>query len=375
MKIQCTQENLKKALSATERVTGKKSTLPILENILFEVKGGKAIISATNLELGVVVHLPAKIEREGRIAVPVRILGAFVSNLGSDAVVDIAVNATVMHVASEKHSAVIQGFDAEDFPLIPHVAKEECLYSIDSSLFRSLVQKNMVSVSPSNIRAEFTGVFLGFFGEELRMASTDSFRLVETKMRVTKIGDPEDQSVIVPHQTAQEVARLLSEVTGVMMIAIRDGQIFFHIGDGVFLMSRTIQGTFPDYAQIIPKTFSTTARVSKEVLSQALHLALAFLAGGVGEAVFSLRAEEGVLTVRTESEKTGKNTSVLPADISGASLDVAFNPKYVSDALGVTEGEDVMLSLNTESSPALFMPVAKEGEERKYLYVLMPIKK
>lgn len=373
--MQCTQENLRKALSATERVTGKKSSLPILENILFEAKNGSVSVSATNLELGVIMHLPAKIEREGRLAVPVRVLGSFVGNLGSDAVVEIAAHGLEMHIASGKHTAVIQGFDTEDFPLIPQATKEEYVYGLDAATLRSHVQKNMTSVSPSNIRAEFTGVFFRFSGNELRTASTDSFRLVETNMPLENSRPEDEQSVILPHQTVQEVIKLLVDGVQDVRVAIRDGQVFFQIGDGVFLMSRTIQGTFPDYRQIIPETFSTTVRIAKEALLQSLHLALAFLAGGSGEAVFSLRAEEGILTLRTESEKTGKNTSVIPVDISGASLDVAFNPKYVADALSVTEGEEIILSLNTESSPALFVPVQKEGEEQHYLTVLMPIKK
>ena len=162
MKITCTQENLKKALFSVERIVGKKSTLPILENILIEAKSGVVTLSATNLELGVVIYLSAKIEREGRITLPVKILSFFVGNLPNDAVIDILVKNLEMFLVSENHSAVIQGFDSEDFPLIPKAETDAYTLSFDAQQLRGALHKNMFAVSPSNIRVEFSGVFSFF---------------------------------------------------------------------------------------------------------------------------------------------------------------------------------------------------------------------
>ncbi len=376
MKITCTQENLKKSIFAVERVVGKKSTLPILENILIEAKGGKVTLSATNLELGVVIHLSAKIEREGRITVPVKILSLFVGNLPSDAVIDISIHNLEMFLVSGNHSAVIQGFDSEDFPLIPRV--DDSLYNtyLNAQLFRNALHKNMFAVSPSNIRVEFSGIFLYFDEGAIYMVSTDSFRLIETKLSFQ--GDaPEGvgQGVILPYQTVSEVIRLVSEDVEKVGIVVQDGQIFFQIGEDIALVSRLIQGSFPDYKQIIPQSFSTNIDIVKEQLLQSIRLALAFLGGTVGEVVFSVDGGKEQLILHTESEKTGKNTSLIPVKISGESMSVVFNPKYVLDAIQVVDGDEIVLSLNSESSPTMFVPKNKQEENVSYRYILMPIKK
>lgn len=372
MKITCTQENLKRALFSVERVVGKKSTLPILENILIEAQGGEVTLSATNLELGVVIHLSAKIEREGKIAIPVKILSLFVGNLPGDAVVDISVKGVEMFLISGNHSASIQGFDVEDFPLIPKMDKDKYTEKVQAQAFRKALHKNMFSVSPSNIRVEFSGVFLSFRGNILYMVSTDSFRLIETQISCLQ-NEAIEKEIILPYQTVSEVIRLISDDVQSISIAMKDGQIFFQIGDDILLVSRLIQGSFPDYKQIIPEKFQITTVISKDELLQAIRLALAFLGGSIGEVIFLVK-EDNTLVLHTESEKTGKNTSLLSVDTTGGGISIVFNPKYVSDAIQVIEGDEIVLSLNTESSPTVFLSKEKDSEV-SYQYILMPIKK
>lgn len=371
MKLICTQENLKKAISSVERVVGKKSTLPILENILFEAKNGLVYVSSTNLELGVVFQLSAKIEREGRVAVPAKILSVFVGNLRSDALVEISVEGFVMLLASGSHTANIQGFDPEEFPLIPAPLEEDFRCACQAQELHKALQKNLIAVNPSNIRIEFSGVYMFFGDTEIVMASTDSFRLVETRVTLEKKEDQEDLGVILPYQALSEITRLIGENVKKVKMGIRDGQIFVRFDDGVFLVSRLIQGNFPDYKQIIPKEFQVRVVLKKEELIQSMRLALAFLGNMFGEVEFSFHEKR--LTLRTESEKTGKNTSILDLKDDVADLVIVFNPKYVLDALQITEEENVSLCLNGGSSPTVFQATLEK--DMKSIYVLMPIKK
>lgn len=374
MNIICTQENLKKSLFSLEHVVGKKSTLPILENILIEVKNGIVSISATNLELGAVIYLAAKIEKEGKITVPVKILSLFIGNLPGDSIVNITVQDLEMHLKSGNHTAVIQGLDSEDFPIIPRINENLYETQLDARIFRDALHKNIVSVSPSNIRVEFSGIFLCFKENILYMVSTDSFRLIETQISFHGNGKIFEQGIILPFQTVSEVMRLITEDIHTIKIAIQEGQIFFQMGESVFLVSRLIQGNFPDYKQIIPQVCKTTVQINKETLLQAIRLALAFLGGATGEVLFSLDKNENRLTVFTESEKTGKNKSVIPVKIVGEDLSIIFNPKYILDAIQIIDGDEITLSLNSESSPTIFSS-EKQKSGILYQYILMPIKK
>lgn len=374
MKIICTQENLKKALFSVERITGKKSILPILENILFVSQGNVLFLSATNLELGITVQLPAKIEGEGKIAVPVKILSSFVSNLNGNAIIHITIQGQEMLLVSENHKAIIQCFDPEEFPLIPTPKKEENVFTFDAKTIKAFLQKNMIAVTPSNIRVEFSGVYVVLSKNTLFFVSTDSFRLIETKIPLVRDDvKKEEVKIILPHQTVSEIIRLISEDTQVITLLIEDNQVFIRIGEGISLVSRIIQGNFPDYKGIIPTSFTTTAFLSREKLLQSIRMSLVFLFGGSGEVTFSFQKDKHCLILQTQSEKTGKNTSTIPAEISGKDLTLTFNPKYVIDALQVIDGEDIVLSLNSESSPAVFTP--KGVKDIVYQYILMPIRR
>lgn len=377
MNVQCTQEKLKKALSAVERVTGKNTTLPILENILLQTKDGLLYVTATNLEIGVSTSLGVKIEQEGSIVVPSGIFSQFIGALPPSSVITFETKGTEISIQSDRHNAKIQGFDSEEFPLIPKPKKNTQSFTVKGDALRQALVKNSISVSPQDVRVEFTGVYCRIVGEEMVFASTDSFRLTETKIAFEKKVDFEgDGGYILPGSTVSEILRLLGENIDRVQMIFEDEQVFIMMDDVVYLVSRLISGSFPAYEQIIPEKFETEVFVNSEDLEQAVKLSGIFSDRVSGEIFFDLNPDGNEIILKTKNGQSGENTSVISAEIKGKKLSIVFNPRYILDALHILPLEKIGIFLNLESSPAVFRACDKKNVPQKaYQYVLMPIKK
>jgi len=384
MKITCTQENLARSLSYLERATGKQSTLPILSNFLLSGGKGGLKLSATNLEIGVVSVIGAKIDGEGEIAVPVKIVSNFVHNLPLNGVIVLDLDGKTLSLESGGYKMKVRGLDSKDFPIIPE-KKGEYLISLPAQDFKVALQKLLPCVSVNESRIELTGVNFLFLEKEVHIAATDSFRLAEQIITLTDdekgsgygeffLNTP---SLILPQMAMQEIARIISPDSKVIRFAFEENQVFFDV-DGVSLVSRVINGKYPDYKQILPKNFSYTVKISREEILRSVRMAGIFSSQMQGEMLLAFSSEKGEMVVSSQSSDIGENKTVLPVEVTGhGSLKISFNPRYILDGLNVLESDFILLSANSESTPielrAVYEPENTVSDG--FLYIAMPVRK
>jgi DNA polymerase-3 subunit beta len=380
MKLTCTQENFKKAIYSTERVVGKQITLPILENILLETDHGMLKISATNLEIGVFLKIGAKIEQEGAITVPAKLLSNFVNNLPSESTVSLEVKDQTLFIESGSSKAQIKGLGSPDFPIIPEM-DGDFLFSLPAQETKEAIPKLSVCVSLDSSRPELTGFDVVLEKDVVRMAATDSFRLAEAIIELKKTGGQaydlfleKTNSVIVPLNTFLEVFRVIGNDTQEINVGIEESQIFFQV-DNVRIVSRLINGKYPEYRQIIPQKFATKVLLEKDSALRAVKIAGVFTSNKTGEVMFNVNPVVNSVTVASRAEEVGENSTVLDAEIDGQAQEAVFNPKYMADGLGAIATPKFFLLMNSGASAAVIrMATDKKEEIPTYTYIIMPIK-
>lgn len=385
MHIVCTQENIARALSFLERASGRQSTLPILSNFLLKNDGGNLKLSATNLEIGVTAYVGAKIDGSGEIAVPVKIVSNFIHNLPAGDVVSMDINGNTVELESGGYTMKIKGLDPKDFPIIPE-KQGEYMFSIPAQEFKSALQELIPCVSVNESRVELTGVNFLFMENEIHMAATDSFRLAEYILSVPENDfsaeyadfSEKNQSFIIPQMPLQEITRIISPETESVSISFEENQVFFEI-DGISIVSRVINGKYPDYKQILPKTYSYEATVSREEFLRAVRMAGVFTSQVNGEMSIAIIPKKGEMRITSKSADIGENETVLPCDVAGDDpLEIIFNPRYILDGLNALDTDKVIFSANSNSTPVSLRGSISEkpaGNKDNFLYIAMPVRK
>jgi len=384
MKLICTQDNFKKAILNSERVVSRQTTLPILNNILFEAEKGGLKLSATNLEIGVMVKIGAKIEKEGKITIPAKLLGNFINNLPPGENISLEVNDQNLKIKSGSIKSTIKGLSAGDFPLIPNKSVDFQLF-LPTLELKSIISKIITSVSFTESRQELTGINLILKEKELFFASTDSFRLSECRLKLEEknINTENYQTliakkgnIIIPAATMVELARIISnnedEET---KIAIEDGQIFFEI-NGTTLVSRLINGKYPEYKHILPKDFKTRIVGDKNQIQGAVKMASIFSSVKTSEVAFKIAQEEKKVLIEAKSAEVGENSSELKLDITGPSQEVVLNSKYLLDGVNIVSTSKIAILVNSGTTPIALKEINEETGEvlDDYIYIVMPIK-
>lgn len=384
MKLICTEDNFKKAIFNCERVVSKKNTLPILNNILFETEKGGLKLSATNLEIGVSSKIGAKIEKEGRITVPAKLISSFSSNLPNGENISLELVDNNLKIKSGGNKAVIKGVSAEDFPLIP-TKKTEFLLDISNIELKTAILKVMPAVAFNEARQELTGINLILTEKELIFAATDSFRLSECRFKLGennkntenyKLFIEKNENVIIPASVLVELNRILApETENSVKITIEEGQIFFEI-DGIKLVSRLINGKYPEYKHIMPAEYKTRIVGQKQILQNAIKIASVFSAGGSNEITLKINQEEEKIFILSSSAEVGENSAELKFDITGPSQEVVFNAKYLLDGINATTTSQVAILLNSEATPVAVREINEKSGEvlENFTYIVMPIK-
>ena len=384
MKLTCTQENFKKAIFNSERLVSKQTTLPILNNILFEAEKNRLKLSATNLEVGVVVQIGAKIEKEGKVTMPARLLSSFVNNLPSGDNIEIESNEQGLKIKSGSSRAIIKGLPAADFPLIPQ-KRADFQLQISGRKLKNMISKVSLAVAFNEARQELTGINILLGEKELFFAATDSFRLAEGRLGISSQEINKEayqaliskkESIIIPATTMLELARIIpDDQEKEVKIAIEESQIFFEY-DGTSLVSRLINGKYPDYKHIMPKEFQTRCVAAKNEIQGIIKMASIFTSGKTSEIGLELSSEKKKITVSGKSVEVGENTSELKADITGPEQKITFNARYVLDGINSLDTPQIAILVNNGSAPAAIQEIdEKTGEVLKdYIYIVMPIK-
>jgi len=379
MKLECLQENLAEGLTVVGRVVPTKSTLPVLSNVLLSTRDGELQLTANNLELSVAHRVPAAIAREGEITLPSRLLSDYVALLDHGQKVELDLNSKThkVHLACGRYEANVAGIDAEDFPPIPAVSGGTS-FSIPAGLLKEAINEVVFAAAPDDTRPVLAGVLLKMGGGSLTLAAADGFRLAVRTVELPESGP--DLQLIVPAKTLIEVARLLGSAADDDQVAINTtpngNQIYFAFGK-TEITSRLIEGQFPDYQRIIPPDAKTKVKVSTTDFLRATRAAAVFARDNSNivrlECSPSKENAElalGSILVKSTSAEMGDNEGNLDAVVEGDDTQIAFNGRYLRDALEAIDTPEVLLQITGPSSPGIIRPA---GEPNGYLHVIMPM--
>ena len=377
MKVSCLQENLSAGLADVGRAVASRTPLPITNNVLIATDNGRLKLSATNLELSITSWIGAKVEEEGVIAVPARLLTEFVSSLPSEQVeMSLPARSRSLNVKCARFEANISGADPEEFPPTPTIS-DGLEVEIASDVLQMAIQNVAFAAATEDSRPVLTGVQLELKGDTLLLAAADGFRLA---VHEAKLGSavPEDTTVIVPAKTLSEVSRIASGQEEPIKILVNAGktQVLFRLKDAE-IVSQLIQGTFPNYGQLIPKDFATRAIIDVSEFARATRAASIFARDGSGIVRLQMTAGEGeggvgTLSVSARSEEVGDDEGKIDATVEGEPAKIAFNSKYLSDVLNVLGQGMVALETSSPSSPGVLRPVSP-AEGTTYVHVVMPM--
>lgn len=373
MRLISLQENLKRGLNIVGHVTSKNINLPILNNILIKAEGGNIELISTNLEIGIVCQLRGKIEQEGELTVDSRLITEYVNLLSGGEKVEIEQKDNELKIECGNYQTKIKGEAAKDFPLIPVIPKDN-YYSCSTDELRKALNSVSFAVSTSENRLELTGVLFLFNDHQLSLAATDSYRLAERRVEVASSHSTAEHKVIVPARTIQELLRILNAfdktadpAEAEVKIYLAENQILFTV-DSVSLISRLINGHYPDYQQIIPAKSQTEAKVNRLELARAVKAAALFSKTGINDV--TIRLGKGEIVVSAFSGASGESRIGVSAEVKGGDNEIIINYRYLIDGLNNLEGEMVKLGVLNSNSPCLLRPESAEN----YLYIVMPIR-
>lgn len=373
MRFICTRENFLHILNLVTPLTGKTTNLPILAHVLISAKDSKVECLATNLEVAVRGMLRAKIDEAGSFSVPAKTLFDFVSLL-PDGQVEVCLEENELLVKSGSSRTKIKGAPADEFPVIPPV-KETMGYALNPDALKEGLSKTVIAAAKNEIRPELAGIYFGFFMERhqgLILAATDSYRLAEQKVRVEQGTSP--AQCIVPARAAYEMHRLVSfakagEEESLVRVSVGDTQLAMRY-DGFEMTTRLVDGKYPDYAQIIPGAFKTTALFPRGALVNAVKAAGIFAASGIHAVSLDVNAVNKTVGISSTSTQMGEYSSEVDADVQGSENSVLLNHRYVIEGLLHFSGDTVEFKMNGSDTPCMLQ--AKEDPD--YLYIVMPIR-
>jgi DNA polymerase III subunit beta len=373
VKLSCLQENLTWGLGIVGRAVATRTTLPITNNILLETDQSRLKLIATNLEMAVSCWIGAKIEEEGTITVPAKLLTEFINSLPKDKVdVVMAPKTKTLSVRCARYEARISGMDAKDFPPIPTV-DQGINTSIDIEALRQAITQVVFAAASEESRPVLTGIDAKFDGSLLTLAAADGFRLAVFKVTLAK---PVSQKVevIIPAKTLAELNRMMADQQEPVEVTVNPNksQILFRLKN-IELVSQLIQGTFPQYEQLIPTSTGTKATVDVAEFLRATRTAAIFARDGTGIVRLIITAggelTPGKMTISARSEEIGDDQGEIDAIVQGNEAKIAFNGKYLTDVLSVLKEAQVMLETSSPSSPGVIRPVGTEN----YIHVVMPM--
>lgn len=373
MKISVLQENLAHGLNIVSRAVSPRSTLPVLANVLVATDEGRLRLSATNLELGITCWIGAKILEEGSTTVPARTFTELVSTL-TDKQVDMSltVRTQTLNMQCGSSNTDLKCIDSQEFPPMPTLDLTDGI-QINVADFKEMIQQVAFAASTDEARPVLTGVLITVDGEMITLAAADGFRL-SVRKAVLSSGVPRPVSATIPARALTELARIAGdgdqEIT--MVLPPGRGQVIFHLKD-VELVSQLIEGTFPDYEQIIPRGYQTRSVLSTSAFLKACKQAEIFAREGSHIARINItpggELKPGTIMISGQSEETGFNQTEIDASIEGPPLLIAFNVRFLREVLDVIKTPNVALETTLDTAPGVIRPVGEDS----FLHVIMPM--
>ncbi len=372
MKIVISQEKIKQGMSIIERISSKSITLPILNNVLLSAEKNFLSLSATDLELGINWWVLSKVEKEGKITVPSKILSNFVDLLPNDKI-EIESKKDNLLISSKNYNTQILGTSPEEFPIIPKISEGEYISISPQSFCTGLSYVSDIA-GQSTARPEISGIFISFKEKEIVMVATDSFRLAEKVLKVKKNNLKKEYSLIIPQKTAKEIINIFSSFEKDLKIYFSSNQIMVE-GEmtetkhpQAQLISRLIDGEYPNYKEIIPQKSSTTVVLSRLDILNHIKSAGIF-SEKTGEVKIRIDKKKEV-EILSESIELGEHKSRIEGEVKGENLEISFNYRFLINGLSLLKSSEVIFEFNGDSSPGIIRAVGDDS----FTYVVMPIK-
>jgi DNA polymerase-3 subunit beta len=362
MKLQVTQENLAKALGIVGRVANTRGTLPILSNIALRTVDNRLSIEATNLDIAITQLIGSKVETMGAITVPARLMQDFISSLPSG-VISLELDEHRLKITTDKYQSVINGTSFDEFPVMPAIAKGSS-WTMGAQKMKQALSQVLIAASSDEARPTLTGIYLHVIDGKLYAVATDSYRLAERELTASK----NDLSLLVPASAIHELIRVIGDSQEEIEITSDDQQVLFQTGD-IKLVTRLIEGKYPDYRKLIPQKFETVATVNRTDFINITKVSSLFARESAGSITITADADKGEISIRSIASQLGENTSTATATITGGG-DITLNSRYLLDALQAMNGQDVEFCFNGKLEPSEL----KDPKNKEYIHIIMPLK-
>ena len=365
MKLECSIEKIRNALITVDRITGKNLTLPVLSSILWVATNKTLKLRATNLNLGIEIDIPARVEKEGTVAVRGDILSSLFSVINNDQLVKFELIDGNLSVKTNTNTILLKSIPSEDFPTIPTVEGES--FNISTKKLIEGIKSVYYSASNSEIKPEIGSVYIYPEDDMLVFVSTDSFRLAEKKIKIKQ--KLSFDGILIPFKNATEIIKVFDVVDEEIKVTLQKNQISFS-SDNVYLTSRVVNGSFPDYKQIIPKNPNTQATVLKQDFLSSLKVSNIF-SDKFNQVNITIKPTEKVFEIEAKNVDIGENTTFITGALTGENVSANFNYKYIIDCFQSINGDSLNLQLNGNNRPMIIKAIG----DSSFMYLVMPMNK
>ncbi|MDB5170482.1 MAG: dnaN [Candidatus Saccharibacteria bacterium] len=362
MKLQVTQENLNRALGSVARVANSRGTLPILANVLIKTSNNRLSIAATNLDIAITHYIGAKVTEEGSITVPARLMQDFVNSL-PDGTIELDLQESKLHVTTDQYKSVVNGIMADDFPVMPAITSGK-QWSVDGALFKKGLQQVVFAASSDETRPVLTGVLFQTAEGKLHIAATDSYRLAEKNLGANK----EDVQLLIPASAMQDLLRVIGDGNDPVQVTHDEQQVLFQVGD-VELVTRLVDGKYPDYRKLIPASFATEATLKRSDFVNVTKVSSLFARESAGSVTIEVDESKGEISIRSVASQLGENTATATAVVNGSGS-ITLNSRYLLDALNALSGDEVTFGFNGKLEPTSL----RDPKAADYQHIIMPLK-
>jgi len=363
MKLECSIEKIKNALMTVDRITGKNLTLPVLGSVLWVATGKTLKLRATNLNIGIEVEIPVKIEKEGVVAIRSDILSSLFSILSGDSIVSFEMVNDNLSVKTKTNTIILKSIPSDDFPTIPVIEGE--VLNISAKKFLEGVKSVYYSASVSEIKPEIGSVYIYPEEDLLVFAATDSFRLAEKKVKIKQ--KLSFGGILIPFKNTLEIIKVFDGVDEDIRITLQKNQISFSTSN-IYLTTRVVDGAFPDYKQIVPKNSTTEAVLLKQDFISSLKISNIF-SDKFNNVTFNVKPEEKVFEIEAKNTDIGENITLIAGALTGENITLNFNYKYIIDCFLSINTDSVVLMFNGNNRPMIIKPIG----DSSFMYLVMPM--
>lgn len=367
MKLEINKERFLEAIQKADRVASKSTTLPILSCLVLESKDNFLKVKSTNLDISLIINNSAKTQKEGVVAVPAQTIVSYISNLPkTDTVVNLEQKENLLHITTKSSDTTIKTQALDDFPeIIEKPSNDEI--TIKSEDFINGLNSVWYSSSVSSIKPELSSVYVYKDDDDLVFVATDSFRLAEKKVKVRNVDVFND--VLIPFKNVVEIIKIFNDIDEDLKMSLQEDQIILS-SENIYLSSRIVDGSFPDYKQIIPKETKTEITLLKEDFIQGLRVSNIF-SGKFNQVVFSIIPSDNIFEIHSTSNELGETKNIIKAKTKGENLRISFNNKYINDCFGSIKSETINIKFCGLDKPMIISGLNND----RFTYLVMPMNK